>query len=456
MIERIFKALASLKLAVFIIVGLAAVSAVGTFYESLYNAEYAQKVVYQSYSMFFFLGLLAVNLIAVMVDRLPWKKRHLPFLLAHIGILMVLFGALLTYMYGIDGSMVFPLGSSNRYVLLGQREFAIYSSFDGVKYQTMFKQEVDYFSNNPKKNLQAYDFGKDLRLDVIDYHVFAEGKSRFVSTDNKQDGPALRFFLEGSRAKQSGWLRADKTKPSDAKAMGLANLSLYLKKPDPLTLVNMGKNEVIFYPQDKNKVAYIISNREGKREGAMEIGDLLDTGWMDFKLRLINYKLHAREKREYIPIDYPHALSSEAVKVKFKGEEYFIGLNESLKVFEKDRVYIFAYSNRRKDIGFDIKLKDFKVGRYQGTLKAASYESVVETSDGERVISMNDPLKKNGLTFYQASFQEDETGQPTHSILSVNKDPGRLVKYLGSLLVAIGTILLFYFKRFGKVKRKGS
>ena len=85
-------------------------------------------------------------------------------------------------------------------------------------------------------------------------------------------------------------------------------------------------------------------------------------------------------------------------------------------------------------------------------MRAASYESDVkvikEGVEGKKTtISMNEPLKYNGFTFYQSSFQQDEMGRPTMSILSVNHDPGRPWKYLGSLLIVLGIIHLFYFKR---------
>ena len=94
--------------------------------------------------------------------------------------------------------------------------------------------------------------------------------------------------------------------------------------------------------------------------------------------------------------------------------------------------------------------------RYQGTMRAASYESDVQVKQngvsGEKTtISMNEPLKYNGFTFYQSSFQQDDFGRPTMSILSVNRDPGRPWKYLGSLLIVLGAIHLFYFKRRKKV-----
>ena len=88
-------------------------------------------------------------------------------------------------------------------------------------------------------------------------------------------------------------------------------------------------------------------------------------------------------------------------------------------------------------------------------MRAASYESEVNVPElGDLVISMNEPLKHEGLTFYQASFHEDDAGRPIASVLSVNKDPGRFLKYLGSLLIVLGSIVLFYFKRTFRKKKK--
>jgi cytochrome c biogenesis protein ResB len=112
-------------------------------------------------------------------------------------------------------------------------------------------------------------------------------------------------------------------------------------------------------------------------------------------------------------------------------------------------------------LGFEMSLKKFNIGRYQGTMRAASYESVVDVPDlGERLISMNEPLKHAGYTFYQASFESDPSGNPVASVLSVNRDPGRGLKYFGSLLIVFGTLHLFYMKRrswvdlAGRVKKE--
>jgi hypothetical protein len=59
---------------------------------------------------------------------------------------------------------------------------------------------------------------------------------------------------------------------------------------------------------------------------------------------------------------------------------------------------------------------------------------------------MNNPLKYDEFTFYQSSYfplGPDLYG----SALSVNYDPGRALKYLGSLFIVLGSIWHFYIRR---------
>jgi hypothetical protein len=68
---------------------------------------------------------------------------------------------------------------------------------------------------------------------------------------------------------------------------------------------------------------------------------------------------------------------------------------------------------------------------------------------------MNEPLTVKGITLYQASY-EDAQPRPVVSIFSVNRDPGRPWKYLGSLLIVLGSIILFAVKyRKSKATQKG-
>ena len=61
-------------------------------------------------------------------------------------------------------------------------------------------------------------------------------------------------------------------------------------------------------------------------------------------------------------------------------------------------------------------------------------------------IRMNQPLKKGGYVFFQASYQ-DLGDDNFVSVFSVAKDPGVWLKYLGSIILVAGIAFMFWFKK---------
>ncbi|MBK9038213.1 MAG: cytochrome c biogenesis protein ResB [Bdellovibrionales bacterium] len=441
---RIFKLFISVKLAVFVILILGFLSAIGTIYEAKFDSEYAQKIIYHGPWMYFFMGLLVTQLICVMVDRWPWKKRHIPFLLAHVGIIITLAGSLITRYWGVDGSMSFGIGEKSRQVTVGEKEIMVLGSFDGQKYSQMAAKTVDFLLRPPNQNPTVLQFGKDT-IEVRDYYHYAFRKEELEPSVNKLDGPAIRFQIENDRVNLTRWISLGRGQAMDEANLGPAKIILMEGQGDK----DVGQGNLILFqidPQTK-KGRYEVRSKDGKRKtlkGELTEGMSLDTGWMNLKLRILRFLPHAEQKISFEKRESPTPLTTSAVKISFNGVDHWVGLNNSLRLFTDQNVFVFVYGNRRLDLGFSLTLRDFRVGRYQGTAQAMSYESDVTLDDGAKTtISMNNPLKHKGYTFYQASFQEDDQGNPVASILSVNQDPGRFWKYLGSAMVIIGAVMLF-------------
>jgi hypothetical protein len=110
-----------------------------------------------------------------------------------------------------------------------------------------------------------------------------------------------------------------------------------------------------------------------------------------------------------------------------------------------------AVSLKRHRLPFSLMLTEFVMKKNPGTNQPASYESFVTVTDKglettKAHIYMNNPLKKGKFTFYQSSYFPLRQSKGFGSVLSVNYDPGRIFKYLGSLLIVLGA-LLFYLLR---------
>jgi cytochrome c-type biogenesis protein CcsB len=110
------------------------------------------------------------------------------------------------------------------------------------------------------------------------------------------------------------------------------------------------------------------------------------------------------------------------------------------------------------NLPFAIKLDDFKLERYPGSMTPSSYASDVTLIDKEQGINqpyaiyMNHVLDHRGYRFFQSSYDPDEKG----TVLSVNHDPGTLPTYIGYILLTIGMFWSLFIKngRFMQLLKK--
>ena len=105
LINRIYKILISLQLAVLLLLSLTLSLVVATTLESRFDTATAQYFVYKAGWFSVLLTALGINILSVALSRLPWKTRHIPFLSAHLGILLLLAGSWITREHGLDGMM---------------------------------------------------------------------------------------------------------------------------------------------------------------------------------------------------------------------------------------------------------------------------------------------------------------------------------------------------------------
>lgn len=445
------KPLASLKIAVFVIIAMGVMSAWGTIVESLYNdAKRAQETVYHSWYSYGIFALLAVNLTAVIIDRYPWKRHHIGFISAHVGIIILILGSVLTRYFGVDASMAFNINESKNKLMSSETDIVVYSGLLSGGARKVFEQEVHFLKSPPSpQNPFIIEVGGD-KITIDDFRPYSIPQNKIEPSEKETDGPGLRFQISNERVSESDWLLLG-SQGFDIKDMGPAKIVLAKKG----NYTYSGGNVLLLETTQKSdQLAYRIytESKAGKvQDGYVSAGESLQTGWMGLTFRILKYLPGAKETWTYEPLQRATDETIQSLRFSFNGKEYWTGLNSSVRLFSDNAYYIFIYANRLLDLDFALQLDEFRVGRYQGTRRAASYESDVSVLDGgqsvaQTTISMNEPLKYNGFTFYQASFKEDEMGRPIMSILSVNKDPGRFWKYLGSLLIVFGIFHLFYLR----------
>lgn len=166
---------------------------------------------------------------------------------------------------------------------------------------------------------------------------------------------------------------------------------------------------------------------------------------------------------DFIPAKDKADVDRLKVEVSFNGEskelEIFknIGLEQATPFMLGDKKFALDWGSRAIILPFAIALKDFQLERYAGSMSPSSYTSevvIIDTLNNieePHSIFMNNVLDYGGFRFFQSSYDLDEQG----TILSVNKDPGKIPTYIGYAMLTLGLLWAMFAKngRFYRLRK---
>jgi hypothetical protein len=308
----------------------------------------------------------------------------------------------------------------------------------------------------------------DLEVKIERYLPYAvvEGK-KLVSKSTEPVNPAVELLVRDTKNPQSvekhtvfalfpEFTTLHGGKKSAEKTLGVT--FGMQKSEEPSQLMGVGKSRGRLYlaqTADNSKILYRVLASSGamNSQGELVPGKKIPTGWMDIELELKEWLPSAvfdEEPRSVEVLQGADEPFLTAIRVKVGDRPSFWlleGAGKGLAVGAMD--LIIEYSRDKLQLPFSLYLDKFSMGTNPGTNTAASFISDVTVkdpkanADKKAMISMNEPLKYGGYYFYQASYQLSP-GQPAVSVFAVNHDPGRVLKYLGSLIMTLGIALMFY------------
>lgn len=172
--------------------------------------------------------------------------------------------------------------------------------------------------------------------------------------------------------------------------------------------------------------------------------------------------------RMYAPLALPPVTSmnekdAPSAIVELTGPEGPVGsflvslyLARPQPVTYKDRRFELSMRPQRLYKDFSLTLLDFRHDKYPGTETAKNFSSKVrlenpKTGENREVlIYMNNPLRYQGRTFYQASFDPRDERV---TILQVVENPAWLTPYFACILVGLGLTLQFGIHLVGFVRK---
>ena len=230
-------------------------------------------------------------------------------------------------------------------------------------------------------------------------------------------------------------------------------------------------NHLTLFVADDGTVSYELASRKnGRSSGKIELDKPLPTGWADWQLTIDKTIPHAASSMDFNAVNSETAPASTdlpdgvRVHIQQNGEtfERWAPAGWQITIPTLPTPTMVAYGWKTVSLPIGLELRDFEVKRNEGSDSPAGFKSTVRivTADGETATGscwMNHPFSYpgtwwrtwTGLTYKisQASWNPENLGQSTVQIL---RDPGWLLKWIGSLLVVIGVFMMFYLQPYRK------
>ena len=437
------KKLFSMKMAVIVMFIFGVAIGAATFIENDYGTQTARALIYKAKWFELFLAYFTAILIYQIIKYKSYKKR-LPVFLFHLSFVVIALGALITRHIGYEGIMHIREGQTSNQMISDSKVLQVFAT--DHENNASFEMPL-YLSSMTKNHIsQTLKVGsKDVNIKLIKYLP----TTNYKIVPDKNGKTILELKISDGGMGHMEYIASGEVKDFDTFYVAYNAKN----KPDDKPVFDIqgdGDNLSVSFPFTMNAFSM-----DTKKSYQVDMGThklqkrtLYSFGRNNLVLKSINPKSKVEvysndlktkaNKPEYIKwLVSVDDKSKEVVTLAYKGQ---LG---KLHHFKLNGVDIsLRVGAKLIKLPFSIKLVDFQLERYPGSMTPASYASEVVLIDKEQNITqpyriyMNHVLDHRGYRFFQSSYDPDEKG----TILSVNHDPGTLPTYFGYLLLMLGMI----------------
>ncbi len=457
--KKIFKTLFSMEVMTVLLVFMALACAVATFIENDFGPLGSKSFVYGQTWFEIIMLLLTIGVIFNIIWFKMYKLKKFFIFMIHISLVFIFIGAALTRYLGYEAIMTIPEGamenkvySSDEYIQikiddetydkkvlmtpLWQSNFDYDTTIDNKPLEIKFNR----FVQNAVEKIVPATNGKPLMNILVS--EFSGTKSFDLKDNSHVDSKLISFSLNK---------KIDTKKPTVN--FEIINNDFYISSNLKLTQ----------HTQDMTQKRDIKANTKIK----LDIGSIFQIGQTHFRIPQAQIKGNVAIVSDFTnEIPKEMQLNAVILDVTYNNNTIEVplygrggsnkGISRNLIIANKN--INFQWGTKEFTLPFSILLNDFKLDRYPGSMSPSSYSSDVKIYDKqagdsfEYKIYMNNVLDYKGYRFFQSSYKMDESA----TILSVNKDPGKIPTYIGYALLFTGLLLSLFISnsRFKKLSTK--
>ncbi|HEE8974148.1 TPA: cytochrome c biogenesis protein ResB, partial [Campylobacter jejuni] len=485
--KNIIKSIGDLRVSVVLFLLFALFCALATFIESAYGTPTAWAMVYDTFWFEYIQLLLGINLLCGMFRYKMFGLKKLPLMIFHISFLFILVGSVMTRYAGFEGILPIREHTQNSLIESSKTSLRISAIKDGERYSAVNDR---YIGNLPFAN------SFKLKLNLGDDQAVLKYKdlilnAHYTYKENNNSDPLLVLMLS-QKGSQGVDVKFEKGEVKNIEGVNFAFMNDNVKAPfvkidENLTLSSSENLHFLSMLDGQNLDLKIGEKANAKERRLYEIKDISfvvkaaslhaqealegsnrpqdESFWLWFKSAWLevgrtmlistfgepqNWKnsllLHFKDfalsnENKNLELTGSNALKLELSYKNESKEFYIFEYNKPIMIELAGQKFFISWALSYEQLPFDIYLRDFVLDRYPGSMSPASYASEITVKNNNENfdyrIFMNNVLDYDGYRFYQSSYDQDEKG----TVLSVNKDPGKIPTYIGYFLLCLGMFM---------------
>jgi len=205
---RFLRLLGKVECTIALLLGGAAIMTVGTILESRESREVARSLIYGAAWFDVFLFLIAVNLVAAVINRIPIKRHQWSFVVVHFSIVLLLTGAWVSRTFGYEGRMAIHEGGEESRLFLDSSEIrARWNAGATFDWDVEAAFPLTRALRHSGRRLQ--EEGEDRPgIRIVDY--IRDGVASAGLGEGGEGGaPGVRFLVSGAPLRAHQWLIGD-------------------------------------------------------------------------------------------------------------------------------------------------------------------------------------------------------------------------------------------------------
>ncbi|EFC32718.1 cytochrome c biogenesis protein, CcmF/CycK/CcsA family [Campylobacter jejuni subsp. jejuni 414] len=487
--KNIIKSIGDLRVSVVLFLLFALFCALATFIESAYGTPTAWAMVYDTFWFEYIQLLLGINLLCGMFRYKMLGLKKLPLIIFHISFLFILVGSAMTRYAGFEGILAIREHTQNSLIESSKTSLRISTIKDGERYSAVNDR---YIGNLPFAN------SFKLKLNLGDDQAVLKYKdlilnAHYTYKENNNSDPLLVLMLS-QKGSQGVDVKFEKGEVKNIEGINFAFMNDNVKAPfvkiDQNLILSSSENLHFLSMLDGQNLELKIGEKANAKERRLyEVKDIsfvvktaslhaqealegsnrpqdesfllwFKSAWLEVARTMLisTFGEPQNWKNSLLLYFKDFALSNENKNLELTGsnalklelsykneskEFYVFEYNKPITIELAGQKFFISWALSYEQLPFDIYLRDFVIDRYPGSMSPASYASEITVKNNNENfdyrIFMNNVLDYDGYRFYQSSYDKDEKG----TVLSVNKDPGKIPTYIGYFLLCLGMFMNF-------------